>query len=110
MLHLYFSYTTIGKQRCCKLSKLFSFREILSLLIAVKKSYIYNASFDHFVNGFAKDATMNILTHIKDGDTTLRISGTFGQDKTVTINQFGGVTYLHFRRPNGYGEDGKKIP
>jgi len=53
---------------------------------------------------------MNILTHIKDGDTTLRISGTFGQDKTVTINQFGGVTYLHFRRPNGYGGDGKKIP
>lgn len=46
---------------------------------------------------------MNMLTHIQDGDTTLRISCTFGQDKTVTINQFGAVTYLHFRRPNGYG-------
>jgi hypothetical protein len=55
------------------------------------------------IEGFAKDAIVNILEHIKEGDTTFRISGTFGQNKTVTINQFGGVTYLHLRRPNGYG-------
>jgi hypothetical protein len=53
------------------------------------------------IEGFAKDAIMNILEHIKEGDTTFRISGTFGQNKTVTINQFGDVTYLHLRRPNG---------
>jgi hypothetical protein len=55
------------------------------------------------IEGLAKDAIMNILEHIKEGDTTFRISGTFGQNKTVTINQFGGVKYLHLRRHNGYG-------
>ena len=55
------------------------------------------------IESFAKDAIVNILEHIKEGDTTFRISGTFGQNKTVTINQFGGVTYLHLKRTNGYG-------
>jgi len=61
------------------------------------------------IEGFAKDAIMIILAHIKEGDTTFRISGTFGQNKPVTINQFGGVTYLHISRRNGYG-GWKNIP
>lgn len=43
---------------------------------------------------------MNYLTQIKDGDASLRLSGTFGLDKTVTINSFGGTLYLHLKRPN----------
>lgn len=42
---------------------------------------------------------MNTLTTIKDGNTVLKICGTFGSSKTVNVNNFGGVTYIHLRAP-----------
>lgn len=43
--------------------------------------------------------TMNGLSTIYDGDTILRVSGNFGKSKTVTVNNFGGVTYVHLKTP-----------
>ena len=46
---------------------------------------------------------MNILTTITDGSEILRCSGTFGRDKTVSINHFAGMTYLHVKgKKNGH--------
>lgn len=41
----------------------------------------------------------NGLATIYDGENILRVSGTFGKSKTVTINNFGGVTYCHLKAP-----------
>lgn len=42
---------------------------------------------------------MNGLTSVYDGDAILKMHGSFGKSKTVTINNFGGVTYVHLRSP-----------
>ena len=43
----------------------------------------------------------SVLTTVKDGDLILKISGKFGVYKTVSINSFGGQTYIHLRSPVG---------
>lgn len=42
---------------------------------------------------------MNGLTTVYDGATILKANGSFGKSKTVTVNNFGGVTYVHLRSP-----------
>lgn len=46
---------------------------------------------------------MNVLTTIKDGDVILKVSGNFRPSKTVSINSFGGQTYIHLRSPTDVG-------
>ena len=44
---------------------------------------------------------VNTLVTVKDGDDVLRVRGNISQTKTVTINQYGGSTYIHLRAPGG---------
>lgn len=46
---------------------------------------------------------MNILTTVTDGERILRLHGSFGQNKTVTINNYAGVTYIHLKCPKKNG-------
>ncbi|CAC5378373.1 unnamed protein product [Mytilus coruscus] len=46
---------------------------------------------------------MSALRTITDEDSILRISGTFGSSKTVSINNFGGITYIHLKCPKKNG-------
>ncbi|CAG2240133.1 unnamed protein product [Mytilus edulis] len=42
---------------------------------------------------------MQVSTTITNGTAVLRVRGTFGASKIVSINSFGGNTYLHLRTP-----------
>lgn len=46
---------------------------------------------------------MNILTTVTDGERILRLHGSFGQNKTVAINNYAGVTYVHLKCPKKNG-------
>jgi len=64
--------------------------------------YKYGYKLYNFVGFFLttpQKVNMNVLTTVMDGDTILKVNGTFGKSKTVTVNNFGGMTYIHLKSP-----------
>lgn len=52
---------------------------------------------------------MSELRTITDEESILRMSGTFGSSKTVSINNFGGITYIHLKCPKKSGTGWKSF-